>query len=217
VENNLNNLGYSFQDTKLLQLALTHKSYSGENNERLEFLGDSILNLYVSEKLFNSYSDLNEGTLTILKAGIVSRENLNTIASKIGIATSIKLGKGETLKNNSILGNTLEALIGAVFLDSNFDIVKTFLDNIFGDDFLDIKDISHLKDPKSHLQEIVQKNYKSLPVYVTSNVSASTNIKKFETICTVKEAQLSSRGMGSNIKKAEQEAASEMLGLLTDE
>ena len=217
MENNLNNLGYSFQDTKLLQLALTHKSYSGENNERLEFLGDSILNLYVSEKLFNSYSDLNEGTLTILKAGIVSRENLNTIASKIGIATSIKLGKGETLKNNSILGNTLEALVGAVFLDSNFDIVKTFLDNIFGDDFLDIKDIIHLKDPKSHLQEIVQKYYKSLPVYVTSNVSASTNIKKFEAVCTVKEAQLSSRGTGSNIKKAEQEAASEMLGLLTDE
>jgi len=116
VAKNLDKLGYSFQDNKLLKLALTHKSHSAVNNERLEFLGDSILSLYVSEKLFSSYSDLDEGTLTILKAGIVSRENLNKIASKIGIATSIKLGKGETLKNNSILGNTLEALVVLFFL-----------------------------------------------------------------------------------------------------
>ena len=128
MDNISSNLGYFFKDKRLIELALTHKSFSLENNERLEFLGDAILNLYVSEKLYASYEDLNEGKLTRFKASIVSRDNLNLVALNLEIGEGIKLGKGEKLDGNSILGNTLEALIGAVFLDSNFNKTKKVLD-----------------------------------------------------------------------------------------
>ena len=119
MDNISSNLGYFFKDKRLIELALTHKSFSLENNERLEFLGDAILNLYVSEKLYASYEDVNEGKLTRFKASIVSRDNLNLVALNLEIGEGIKLGKGEKLDGPSILGHTLEALIGAVFLDSN--------------------------------------------------------------------------------------------------
>ena len=135
MDNISSNLGYFFKDKRLIELALTHKSFSLENNERLEFLGDAILNLYVSEKLYASYKDINEGKLTRFKASIVSRDNLNLVALNLEIGEGIKLGKGEKLDGNSILGNTLEALIGAVFLDSNFNKTKKVLDNLFSNNF----------------------------------------------------------------------------------
>ena len=131
------NLGYSFKDVALLELALTHKSFSVHNNERLEFLGDAVISLYVSERLFTSFSELDEGVLTRLKAAIVSRDNLNQVASELEIANAIRLGKGENLKDNSILGNTLEALIGAILLDSNYEQVKTTLDTLIGKNLID--------------------------------------------------------------------------------
>ena len=165
MDNISSNLGYVFTDKRLIELALTHKSFSLENNERLEFLGDAILNLYVSEKLYASYEDLNEGKLTRFKASIVSRDNLNLVALNLEIGEEIKLGKGEKLEGNSILGNTLEALIGAVFLDSNFNKTKQVLDNLFSHNFNELNKIDELKDPKSCLQELIQKKYKSLPRY----------------------------------------------------
>ena len=123
-------LDYSFKNEDLIQLALTHKSLAKNNNERLEFLGDAILNLYVSERLFNTYDDLKEGKLTQFKASIVSRENLHTVASKISLAKYIKIGKGERLEGNSIVGNVLEAVIGAIFLDSSYSETKTVLDKL---------------------------------------------------------------------------------------
>ena len=158
MDNISSNLGYVFTDKRLIELALTHKSFSLENNERLEFFGDAILNLYVSEKLYASYEDLNEGKLTRFKASIVSRDNLNLVALNLEIGEEIKLGKGEKLEGNSILGNTLEALIGAVFLDSNFNETKQVLDNLFSHNFNELNKIDELKDPKSCLQELIQKN-----------------------------------------------------------
>ena len=100
-------LGYKFQNDSLLYRALTHKSASSDNNERLEFLGDAVLNLYVSEKLFNSYPSINEGKLSLFKSNIVSRENLNLVAKKINLHQHVVIGKGEKLQGNSILGNSL--------------------------------------------------------------------------------------------------------------
>jgi len=208
------NIGYSFKDVSLIDLALTHKSLSSKNNERLEFLGDAIINLYISERLFNSYSDLDEGKLTRHKASIVSRDNLNSIAYKLAIGDFIKLGKGEKLEGNSILGNTFEALVGAVFLDSDYSTTQIVLDNLFDDDFVSIDEVDELKDPKSQLQEIIQKNYQSLPKYFVKEISNSSIEAKFEATCSVKEANLKSKGEGKTRKRSELEAAAIMLQLL---
>ena len=211
------NLGYSFKDVALLELALTHKSFSVQNNERLEFLGDAVISLYVSERLFTSFSELDEGVLTRLKAGIVSRDNLNQVASELEIANAIRLGKGENLKDNSILGNTFEALIGAILLDSDYEQVKTTLDTLIGKNFIDPEEKINLKDPKSSLQEVVQKRYKTLPSYSTNEVTVNANTKIFESVCKVEEAKLSAKGQGKNRKKAEQQAASALLELIVNE
>ena len=211
------NLGYSFKDVALLELALTHKSFSVHNNERLEFLGDAVISLYVSERLFTSFSELDEGVLTRLKAGIVSRDNLNQVASELEISNAIRLGKGENLKDNSILGNTFEALIGAILIDSNYEQVKTTLDTLIGKNLIDPEEKINLKDPKSSLQEVVQKRYKTLPSYSTNEVTVNANTKSFESVCKVEEAKLSAKGHGKNRKKAEQQAASALLELIVNE
>ena len=216
MDNISSNLGYVFRDKRLIELALTHKSFSLENNERLEFLGDAILNLYVSEKLYASYEDLNEGKLTRFKASIVSRDNLNLVALNLEIGEGIKLGKGEKLEGNSILGNTLEALIGAVFLDSNFNETKQVLDNLFSHNFNELNKIDELKDPKSYLQELIQKKYKSLPRYSSKENTTSSYESRFEASCYVDEANLRSNGTAKTRKGAELEAAEIMLKMLED-
>ena len=208
------NLEYSFQDEELLQLALTHKSLSSHNNERLEFLGDAILNLYISERLFNTYGNLKEGKLTRFKASIVSRENLNRVAINLELSNHIKLGKGESLQGNSILGNVLEALIGAIFLDSDYSETKNVLYTIFKDDFLKLAEEEELKDPKSTLQELIQKHYQSLPVYSLNEQILDKKESQFEVTCSVIEGNLVTQGTGNTRKGAELNAASNMLELI---
>ena len=208
-------IGYHFKDEKIINLALTHKSYSDNNNERLEFLGDAILNLYVSEKLFTLYGNLSEGNLTRFKASIVSRENLNSVAIKLKIGNFIKLGKGEKLEGNSILGNTIEAIIGAIFLDSDYGNTQQILDNIFKKDFLELEEGNELKDSKSSLQELIQKKYNSLPEY-TSKENSTNNNEKFQVTCSVDGSRFVTKGTGRTRKRAELEAASFMLKVLEE-
>ena len=207
-------IDYEFKDDKLIELALTHKSLSTINNERLEFLGDAVLNLYVSERLFDTYENLKEGKLTRFKASIVSRENLQLVATEIGLSNHIKLGKGETLEENSILGNVLEAIIGAVFLDSSYAKTIEVLDKLFQDNFLELVEEKELKDSKSTLQELLQKKYKSLPRYSLSNDSTNKLNKHFQISCFVDAADLISHGEGKTRKKAELDAARNMLKLI---
>ncbi len=207
-------IDYEFKDDKLIELALTHKSLSTINNERLEFLGDAVLNLYVSERLFDTYENLKEGKLTRFKASIVSRENLQLVATEIGLSNHIKLGKGETLEENSILGNVLEAIIGAIFLDSNYARTIEVLDKLFQDNFLELVEEKELKDSKSTLQELLQKKYKSLPRYSLSNDSTNKVNKHFQISCFVDAADLISHGEGKTRKKAELDAARNMLKLI---
>jgi ribonuclease-3 len=207
-------IDYEFKDDKLIELALTHKSLSTINNERLEFLGDAVLNLYVSERLFDTYENLKEGKLTRFKASIVSRENLQLVATEIGLSNHIKLGKGETLEENSILGNVLEAIIGAIFLDSSYARTIEVLDKLFQDNFLELVEEKELKDSKSTLQELLQKKYKSLPRYSLSNDSTNKLNKHFQISCFVDAADLISHGEGKTRKKAELDAARNMLKLI---
>ena len=207
-------IDYEFKNDKLIELALTHKSLSTINNERLEFLGDAVLNLYVSERLFDTYENLKEGKLTRFKASIVSRENLQLVATEIGLSNHIKLGKGETLEENSTLGNVLEAIIGAIFLDSSYARTIEVLDKLFQDNFLELVEEKELKDSKSTLQELLQKKYKSLPRYSLSNDSTNKLNKHFQISCFVDAADLISHGEGKTRKKAELDAARNMLKLI---
>ena len=204
-------LGYKFQDLALLRTALTHKSFSSEHNERLEFLGDALLNLYVTEYLYNRFDSLDEGKLTQFKATIVSRENLNKIAQSIGLSNFIQTGKGEGLEGNSIAGNAVEALIGAVFLDSNYSKTNRFLNKLLKENLLTLEESTDLKDPKSKLQEHLQKRNLQLPLYSLKEKGSKEKKIEFEVFCEVKDLNISATGYGQSRKKAELHAAQKLL------
>ncbi len=204
-------LGYKFQDLALLRTALTHKSFSSEHNERLEFLGDALLNLYVTEYLYNRFDSLDEGKLTQFKATIVSRENLTEIAQSIGLPNFILTGKGERLEGNSIPGNTVEALIGAVFLDSNYSKTNKFLNKLLKENLLTLEEGADLKDPKSKLQEHLQKRNLQLPSYSLKQKGSKEKKIDFKVFCEVKDLNISATGNGQSRKKAELSAAQKLL------
>ena len=204
-------LGYKFQDLALLRTALTHKSFSSENNERLEFLGDALLNLYVTEYLYNRFDSLDEGKLTQFKATIVSRENLNKIAQSIALSNFIQTGKGEGLEGNSIAGNAVEALIGAVFLDSNYSKTNRFLNKLLKENLLTLEESTDLKDPKSKLQEYLQKRNLQLPLYSLKQKGSKEKKIEFKVFCEVKDLNISAIGNGQSRKKAELNAAQKLL------
>ncbi len=204
-------LGYKFQDLTLLRTALTHKSFSSEHNERLEFLGDALLNLYVTEYLYDRFDSLDEGKLTQFKATIVSRENLTKIAQNIGLSNFIRAGKGEGLEGNSIPGNAVEALIGAVFLDSNYSKTNRFLNKLLKENLLTLEESTDLKDPKSKLQEYLQKRNLQLPLYSLKQKESKQKKIDFKVFCEVKDLNVSATGNGQSRKKAELNAAQKLL------
>ncbi len=204
-------LGYKFQDLTLLRTALTHKSFSSEHNERLEFLGDALLNLYVTDYLYNRFDLLDEGKLTQFKATIVSRENLTEIAQSIGLPNFIRTGKGESLEGNSIPGNAVEALIGAVFLDSNYSKTNKFLNKLLKESLLTLEESADLKDPKSKLQEYLQKRNLQLPSYSLKQKGSKEKKIDFKIYCEVIDLDISTTGIGQSRKKAELDAAQKIL------
>jgi len=207
----MSSLGYKFQDLTLLRTALTHKSFSSEHNERLEFLGDALLNLYVTEYLYDRFDSLDEGKLTQFKATIVSRENLTKIAQSIGLSNFIRTGKGEGLEGNSIPGNAVEALIGAVFLDSNHSKTNRFLNKLLKENLLTLEESADLKDPKSKLQEHLQKRNLQLPLYSLKQKGSKEKKIDFKVFCEVKDLNISATGNGQSRKKAELSAAQKLL------
>jgi len=207
----MSTLGYKFQNLALLRTALTHKSFSSEHNERLEFLGDALLNLYVTEYLYYRFDSLDEGKLTQFKATIVSRENLTKIAQSIGLSNFIRTGKGEGLEGNSIPGNAVEALIGAVFLDSNHSKTNRFLNKLLKENLLTLEESADLKDPKSKLQEHLQKRNLQLPLYSLKQKGSKEKKIDFKVFCEVKDLNISATGNGQSRKKAELNAAQKLL------
>jgi ribonuclease-3 len=204
------NLGYVFHDLNFLKIALTHRSYSSEYglkycNERMEFLGDSILSAVVSEYLYNKYSDDNEGKLSQIKAQIVSAKSLSAWAKKIKLDKFIFISKSEELNlarhRDSLLCDSFEAVVGAIYLDSNFENVKSFINK-----FLNLQQTVELMDYKTSLQELVQAKFQTLPEYKVVKEYGPDHDKKFE-IAVFVEGKQFGFGRGSSKKEAEQNSA----------
>jgi len=211
MKNLMSKLGYQFHDVALLKKALTHKSLSSQHNERMEFLGDALLSLYVTEYLYTRFDSLDEGKLTQFKATIVSRENLAKIAQDIGLSDFIRTGKGEKLEGSSIPGNAVEALIGAVFLDSNYLKTNKILNRLLKKNLLTLEENADLKDPKSKLQEHLQKRNLHLPSYSLKQKGSKEKKIDFEIFCEVKDLNINATGSGQSRKKAELSAAQKVL------
>ena len=211
-----NSIGYKFKNKKLLDEAITHKSINSDfNNERLEFLGDSVISLVVSEALHFEESSLDEGKLSIYRSRIVSRSSLSKAGLKIKLDKYLQAGSA--LKNNqnlteTIIGNTLEALIGAIFLDSDFLKAKEITLSILDIDFSKLL-LEEQKDSKTLLQEFLQSLDDDLPEYVTTEKKQNGKIY-FVSKVTLPKHNVFGEGQGKSKKLAEQEAASNFLIML---
>ena len=211
-----NSIGYKFKNKKLLDEAITHKSVNSDfNNERLEFLGDSVISLVVSEALHLKENSLDEGKLSIYRSRIVSRSSLSKAGLKIKLDKYLKAGSA--LKNNqnlteTIIGNTLEALIGAIFLDSDFLKAKEITLSILAIDFSKLL-LEEQKDSKTLLQEFLQSLDEDLPEYVTTEKKQNGEIY-FVSKVTLPIHNVFGEGQGKSKKLAEQEAASNVLIML---
>ncbi len=207
-------LQYRFNDVGLFKLALTHRSAHGGSNERLEFLGDAVLDVVVSEELYHARPEADEGDLSRLRASIVRDTTLAELAAELGLGDYLILGSGEKKagghRRESILADALEALFGAVYLDSDFDTTARFIRLAFGEKLEEFPDAGELRDPKTRLQEWLQARGDGLPEYDLLNVSGKAHRQRFEVSCSVagKEATI---GTGTSRRGAEQHAAERML------
>ena len=212
-------LGYSFRDGGLLRQALTHRSAPGRSNERLEFLGDAVLDIVVSEALFHSLPDAPEGDLSRLRASLVRDTSLAGIAADLGVGDHLVLGSGERKtgghRRQSILADALEALFGAVYLDSGFDSAAGLIRRVFAEKLDDLPHADELRDPKTRLQEWLQARGAAPPDYELVNVSGKAHQQRFEVSCLVPD-QEPAQGEGRSRRSAEQQAARRMLARLTE-
>ena len=204
-------LGYSFAQTSLLLQALTHRSHSAANNERIEFLGDSVLNCCVAHELYLRFAALKEGELSRLRANLVRQETLAELAQKLELGTYLSLGEGELksggFRRPSILADGLEALLGAVFLDGGFgaagDVVRGLYTPLL--EHLDPQTLG--KDPKTLLQELLQARKIPLPQYAVVATQGAAHNQLFEVECQIPQLAIRTTGFGASRRIAEQEAA----------
>jgi ribonuclease-3 len=208
-------LGYQFADEELLWCALTHRSASGPNNERLEFLGDSILNFVIAAELFSRRSDAPEGDLSRLRANLVNKTSLARLAREIRLGDCLRLGSGEMKtggqRRDSILADGLEAVFGAVYLDGGFQCCREMIVRLYGDRLSDLPSSRRLKDAKTRLQEHLQALRLPLPSYEVLEVAGRAHAQTFEVECRVDGVEDATRGSASSRRKAEQRAAEAML------
>lgn len=202
-------INYSFKNKIYLSTALTHSSKSKNNNERLEYLGDAVINLAISDYLIKNFSDLDEGSLSILRSNLVSRAKLAKVASQLGLESYLIIGKSllnQENKNISIYGNAFEAIIGGIYLDKDFSQAASVVINLLEQEIESLAK-NKTKDKKTLLQEELQKRKVELPVYKLNY----ENEESFNVICEVRELELLSEGQGKNKKEAEQDAAANLL------
>ncbi len=207
---------HTFSNPELLTRALTHKSHSKEHNERLEFLGDSILGVVISEYLYQHFSTSPEGMLTRMKSSLVRGATLCELAKELNLPNFLILGSGERKSNGkhnpTILENTFEAVIGAVFLDAGFTKTKEVILTLYANRLQDISEHTRLKDNKSTLQELLQKHKLSLPEYTVEEMIGQDHNAIFKVHAQITSLQLSCICQGKTIKIAEQNCAGELLG-----
>ncbi len=204
-------LGYTFARPELLIQALTHRSYGSVNNERLEFLGDSVLNCSVARALYDAFPDLPEGSLSRLRANLVRQETLAEIAVTLRLGESLRLGEGELksggFRRPSILADALESLIGAIFLEAGFEAAQRTVRGLFDPLVARIDPRASGKDPKTELQEILQSRRLPLPDYQMVGTEGEAHDQSFIVECVLAKPMLSTRGVGKSRRAAEQEAA----------
>jgi ribonuclease III len=211
-------LQHRFQDPKLLARALTHRSFSAEHNERLEFLGDSVLSLAISTLLYEQMQSFQEGDLSRVRASLVKQEPLHQLALGLGLPTVLRLGEGEAKtgghKRPSILADALEAVIGAVYLDAGFAAAEALVRRLFANVELTPSIAAAAKDPKTELQELLQGRKMHLPVYRVVGTLGAAHKQTFDVECEVAELGLVERGIGASRRAGEQAAAAGMLMVL---
>ncbi len=208
-------IGHQFTSAKLLAQALTHRSFSADHNERLEFLGDSVLNLAVSGLLYQALETLPEGELSRVRANLVKQETLHQLALELGLPGVIRLGEGELrsggAKRPSILADALEALIGAVYIDAGFEVAAALVRRLYEKVQINPQMEAAAKDAKTELQEWLQGRKMNLPAYTVVGTTGAAHKQTFEVECLITELGRSERGLGGSRRAAEQAAATALL------
>ena len=211
-------LDYECRDPALLEAALTHRSAGGPHNERLEFLGDAVLNCVVAMMVFREFAGADEGDLSRFRASLVSGEALAVIAAEIHLGDQLRLGSGELksggFRRKSILADGLEALFGAIYLDGGFDAAARVIERLFETRLDRLPSAAELTDPKTRLQESLQARGLPLPVYAVEVISGEAHNQSFEVSCSVDVLALKAIGKGASRRRAEQAAASLLLHTL---
>lgn len=204
-------LGHSFQQLALLRQALTHRSYGSFNNERLEFLGDSVLNCIIAELLYQSFPNLPEGDLSRLRSHLVKEATLSEVATALDLGSCLLLGEGE-LKNGgwrrpSVLADALEAIIGAIFLDAGFTAAEAVVKRLYQNRLTGLDPVTLGKDPKTLLQEFLQGRKLALPQYTVLATQGEAHCQTFRVECSIPALGISTQGEGGSRRAAEQLAA----------
>ena len=211
-------LKHRFADPSLLELALTHRSFSAHHNERLEFLGDTVLNLSISQVLYRVLGEMTEGELSRIRANLVRQETLHQLALNLDLGPLIRLGEGELRSGGprrpSILADALEAVIGAVFLDAGFEAADALVRRLYDQVEINPDMQANTKDAKTQLQEWLQARRKKLPEYKVVDTQGAAHQQTFEVHCLVPDLGLSARGQGTSRRAGEQAAAQAMLALI---
>jgi ribonuclease-3 len=206
-------LGYIFQQPGLLEEALTHRSASPHNNERLEFLGDALLNLVMAEYLFQRYPQASEGELSRLRANLVKGETLAELARGLQLGEELRLGQGELRsggpQRESILADALEAIFAAAYLDGGLSACRALILHLYRDSLEGLASAGELRDPKTRLQEYLQARQQPLPVYTVLEIHGEPHAQSFTVECAVADHR--AVAVGSNRRKAEQDAARQVL------
>lgn len=220
VESLYKTLNYQFKQPQLLELALTHRSAKSNHNERLEFLGDSLLSVVISDALYHQFPKEQEGDLSRMRSTLVRGQTLAEIARDFGMGDYLRLGLGELksggFRRDSILADTMEAIIGAVYLDSDIEQCREVVLSWYKERLEQIKPGVGQKDPKTQLQEYLQGRGKPLPVYTVADIKGQAHNQEFTVRCQI-QGHEDLQAKGTSRRKAEQKAASMMLQLLTSE
>lgn len=210
-------LGYVFAERSWLETALTHRSSGSPNNERLEFLGDALLNFIIAAELFKRFPQASEGQLSRLRSTLVKGETLAALARSLDLGDHLKLGSGELktggARRTSILAGAFEALIGAVYKDGGIKACRRIVAAIYKDHLDSVSPAQNLKDPKTRLQELLQSQKRPIPTYSVESVEGQAHSQVFHVQCTFDDGGVT-LGVGSTRRKAEQDAAQKALDYL---
>ncbi len=211
----LDKLNYKFSDASLLQQALTHRSAKKQHNERLEFLGDAVLGMVIADAVYHKFPKLPEGKLTRMRSNLVKGETLATIARELALGELISLGSGEMKsgghRRDSILADAVEAILGAIYLDSGFESVERVILELFSSRIDSLDPSIQIKDSKTQLQEYLQSRQLDLPEYNVIDVTGKDHAQTFTVECVIQALELNRKGVGRSRRIAEQTAAKSAL------